>query len=158
MLGNSQGCANAINNCGQIVGWAGADSDHGHASLWSNGTMTDLGTLAAPYNDHSCATGINASGQIVGSSYFAENNTAHAFLYSNGTMTDLNTLIDPSSGWTLEEANAINDSGWIVGTGTISGQQYAFLLTPTPEPSTIVLLTIGSIGLLAYGWRRCRAR
>jgi hypothetical protein len=26
-----------------------------------------------------------------------------------------------------------------------------------PEPSTLVLLTVGLLGLLCYGWRRCRA-
>ena len=29
-----------------------------------------------------------------------------------------------------------------------------FLLTPTPEPCTLVLLAIGAISLLAYAWRR----
>ena len=33
------------------------------------------------------------------------------------TMFDLNDLISPASGWTLYEANAINNSGQIVGDG-----------------------------------------
>lgn len=81
--------------------------------------------------------------------------TDHAFLYSGGAMTDLNTLIDPTSGWILQQATAINDSGWIVGFGTNSlGQAHAFLLTPTPEPSTAVIAASGLAALLLAAWRR----
>jgi probable HAF family extracellular repeat protein len=45
-------------------------------------------------------------------------------------MTDLNSLIPAGSGWVLTSARGINDAGQIVGTGTISGVQHAFLLTP----------------------------
>jgi probable HAF family extracellular repeat protein len=64
-------------------------------------------------------------------------------------MTDLNALISPSSGWTLQIATAINDSGQIVGHGLNSaGQQDAFLLTPTPEPATLSLLALGGLTIL----------
>lgn len=43
----------------------------------------------------------------------------HAFLYDGGTMFDLLTLVvSGGTGWTLSEATAINDQGWIVGYGT----------------------------------------
>ena len=72
-------------------------------------------------------------------------------------MTDLNNLIAPSSGWTLTDATAINDDGWIVCDGT---NGHTFLLTPVPvpEPSTLVLLAIGALGFLAFAWRRQRGR
>ena len=82
-----------------------------------------------------------------------------AFLYSNGTMVNLNGIVDPGSGWTLEYASAVNDSGQIVGYGINStGVTHAFLLTPIPEPSTFVLLGVGAISLLAFAWRRRRGR
>ncbi len=47
----------------------------------------------------------------------------------NGTR-DLNTLIPAGSGWQLTQVKAINDSGWIIGTGTLNGVERAFVLKP----------------------------
>jgi hypothetical protein len=70
-----------------------------------------------------------------------------AFLYSGGVMTDLNSLLDQHSRWTSIQPYAINDRGQITGEGIIGGQTHAFLLTPTPEPSSIVLAAFGFAGL-----------
>ncbi len=45
-------------------------------------------------------------------------------------MTDLQTLIPADAGWTLQQAEAINDHGQIAGTGLHNGQLRAFLLLP----------------------------
>ena len=94
------------------------------------------------------AYGINAAGQVVGWSY-TSGGAYDAFLYSSGSMVDLNSLIAPSSGWTLLQANAVNDNGQIVGYGTYEGETEAFLLTPTPAPPTALLLVPGLAGLAA---------
>jgi probable HAF family extracellular repeat protein len=126
-LGNSTGSkAYGINAGGDVVG-----SGHfgGHAFLYSKGKMTDLGTLGGAT---SIANGINDNGQVVGWSDTPGNAHRRAFLYSGGKTTDLNNLIAPASGWTLEEAAAINDQGQIAGSGTNpQGRGRAFLLTPT---------------------------
>jgi len=112
--------------------------------------MQDLGTLGGAWSQ---AYVINSNGQVVGQAATAEG-SGHAFLY-NGQMEDLNDLIEQDSGWTLNEADGINDLGQIVCSGiNSSGQSDLFLLTPVPEPSTLVLLGISVISLLAYGWRR----
>jgi probable HAF family extracellular repeat protein len=49
---------------------------------------------------------------------------------------------------------AINDAGQITGFGTIGGETHAFLATPTPEPSSLVLAALGFAGLAARGRRR----
>ena len=136
------------------MGWTSNASNFERAFLYCDGSMLDLGTLAAPYNTSSSASGINNLGQVVGSA-MSTVGSGHAFLYSGGTMLDLNNLIQPSSGWQLGSADAINDLGQIVGMGTNpSGQTHAFLLTPTPEPSTLALLGAGALGLLGFAWRR----
>src|SRR5205823_1755456 len=86
---SEHGEANAINDRGDVVGFAGF-----HAFLYSQGDMTDLGTLGSVFGS-SVAYGINNLGQVVGgTSLGAFNDTASAaFIYSDGVMTNLNTLI-----------------------------------------------------------------
>ncbi len=117
--------------------------------------MLNLGALDG--YEFSQAVGINDSGQVVGECQ-PNSGVFHAFLYSGGTMEDLNGLIPQSSDWTLEWAYAINDNGQIVGWGiNPAGQQKAYLLTPTTEPSTLALLGAGALAVLAFAWRRRRS-
>lgn len=123
-LSDQQSWGAAINASAQIVGWSQVAGGVYHGFLYSGGVMTDLGTLAGR---NTWALDINASGQIVGTSQMA-NGDYHAYLFSDGVMTDLNALIDPDSGWTLNQAAAINDLGQIVGWGAHDGKTHAFLL------------------------------
>jgi probable HAF family extracellular repeat protein len=141
--------ANHINDNGQIVGYATNSFGYCQATLFDptgNGHNINLGTLAASGYNASEACSINNKGQIVGLAY--NNDTWTAVLFDttgNGNNIDLNTLIDPSSDWNLMLATAINDNGWIVGYAMNSlGQGEAFLLTPIPEPITLLLVGLGA--------------
>ena len=83
-------------------------------------TMTDLGTFGLdPVGE-----AINNHGVIVGQSSLG------AWIWSGGVFQNLNNLIPPGSGFTLDNATAINDNGQIVASGAnAQGQEHAFLLT-----------------------------
>jgi probable HAF family extracellular repeat protein len=97
-----------------------------HAFSYSNGTMTDLGTLGGNY---SRGNAINLSGQVVGS---ADTKTgSSSFLWNGKTMTSLSGI----------GAYGINDSGQIVGTCGPNPGTHACLdsngkITQLPDPGT----------------------
>ena len=150
-LGGNNSSAFAIDNGGQAVGAADLGGGISHAFLF-NGTIHDLGSLGS---GNSYAQGLNNLGQVVGSADVS--GTSHAFLAGLSPIFDLNLMINPGSGWVLNTASAINNLGQITGTGTFNGQSRAYLLTPVPEPGSVVLAALDIVGLVAYGWRRKRA-
>lgn len=117
------GIGYAINAAGHVAGSAVFPGTGAVHPFFYDGTMIDI----APGGGGSGrAYGINALDQVVGSA-----GSGGAFVYSGGTTAYLIDLIDPDTGWVqLGDAYAINDSGQVVGTGLISGQVHAFLMTP----------------------------
>jgi len=116
----------AISPDGTAVGWQ-EDRIVGGPTYWNavsyaNGTLTFLDPTGA--GAASWANGINRSEVVVGEKQ------GHATRWINGQQADLNNLIPTGSGWTLVEAKAINDSGVIVGMGTLNGVSRPFILTP----------------------------
>jgi probable HAF family extracellular repeat protein len=105
-----------------------------HAFVWSNGTMTDLGTLGGNFSQ---GNSINLSGEVVGSAQ-TKAGISDAFLWNGSKMTDLTTsalssLSSPSVAW-------INDSGQIAGTFGHNPLAQPFLdsngkITELPLPS-----------------------
>jgi hypothetical protein len=78
---------------------------------------------------------LNQDGIVVGAfGPGPENQRAFVWDKAHGLL-DLNTLIPPNSGWTLEVASSINDSGEIVGWGDHGRIENAgFLLRPQRKP------------------------
>ncbi|HVW10749.1 MAG TPA: PEP-CTERM sorting domain-containing protein [Bryobacteraceae bacterium] len=141
----------AVNDAGEI---AGDESPLGesNAFIYLGGIVTDLGTLGG---SQSFVAGINSSGIVVGSSDLADGSSTAFYYTGTGGMLDLNTLLPANSGWVLQGAEGINDSGQIVGYGLFNGTAEAFLMNTdlgaaaTPEPGTVVLLTMGA-GIIAF--------
>jgi probable HAF family extracellular repeat protein len=153
----------AINNNGQVTGYSYLSKEiavpcppqqYGrpkkcfaavyHAFLYSNGTMTDLGTLGGFYSQ---GLSINVSGEVVGVSD-TDGEGSHSFLFSGGkTLTDLSPMA----------AYAINDSGQIAGAcGEPSHACLDFggTITPLPDPAspaitTCVATSINNTGQMA---------
>lgn len=121
--GTGQSFATALNDSGQVVGYAKGVVQCGppagcvwpqvskEAFLYSGGSMTALGYL--PGFNRSQANAINNAGQIVGYSTINSGPLGHAeaFVVQGGVMTSLGTL----PGFTDSVATAINDKGQIVG-------------------------------------------
>jgi probable HAF family extracellular repeat protein len=109
-----------INNVGQVAGInEGYPSFGYHGFRWTNGTMTDLGTLGSPWSE---GHGINDTGVVVGNSQLSgPGNVTRAFRWTNGTMVNMGTL--PSGGNSY--AHAINNSGVVVGMAGSHAAQWA---------------------------------
>ena len=144
-LGGLNSYANGINDNSRVIGYSDIDENNYHAFFWENGVISDIGTLDGL---NSCANGINDFNQIVGSS------GAYGFLWEGGTMLDLNDLLFDETEWIVQNAQAINNYGQIVGYGTINGEQHAFLMTPNPVPEPSSILLFGSGLLVLLGFRK----
>jgi probable HAF family extracellular repeat protein len=133
-LGGNNGFATAVNDHGQIVGWA-ENTVHDptcvapqvlqfEAVIWGpgNNQMQQL----APYGSDpdSAATGINDRGQVVGISGICQNavgnqSATHALLWQNGVPISLGNL----GGTAWNTPMAINNQGIVVGFSDLMGDQ-----------------------------------
>jgi probable HAF family extracellular repeat protein len=151
----------AINNKGEIAGISRGQPNGQRAFV--GGADGKLLPIEVPKQLYAALSvgAINERGQVVGSAgYPTWAPSEHAFLYDPAKQAaeDLNNLI-PNTGWVLNAATDINESGQIVGTMTgQDGTSHGFLLTPVaaPEPSTLVLFA--TVGLGTWAWRQARQK
>jgi len=117
---NGYSVARAVNVNGEVTGSAGTNSSNlSNVFLYSDGTMTSLGTLGG---NSGIGNGINSSGEIAG---YSQNSSGvyRAFLASGGKLSDLGDLGGGSA-----VAYAINDAGQVVGSAVTSdGSNHPFL-------------------------------
>ena len=180
LYGNTTSWGDALNNSGQVVGYAPSSTGSYHAFLYSGGSMADLGTLSGFPSSY--AYGINDNGLVVGGLISAAG-ASNAFLDSNGTMTSLgagtayginssgqvvskngsnHAFLDSGgtmkdlgtlSGYASSAAQAVNAAGQVVGYATTStGGTQAFLY------SNGSMVGVGAPAGDAYSSRCCRGR
>lgn len=114
-----------INDAGIVIGSSPTTSNSTGTFVLKTGTSGSALLPAAGQNSI-VGSGINTQGWIVGSF----NAPPRAFAYVNGRAIDLNSLLPAGCTWTLTGATDINDTGDIVGVGTLNGVTHGFLLTP----------------------------
>ena len=135
-----------INNHGEIIGTASNDVGYydNHPFLEKDGVFT---ILPRPGDDlFTLLESINDEGQIVGRG--ASSTANSAYLLEDGVFYDLNDLIPAESGWQIFDATSINDSGVILAAGGRGNGVEVLVLTPVPEPGSLVLLGLGVAGIL----------
>jgi len=111
--------AYGINDAGQVVGSAWNAEGNQRATIASNGSLTDLGTLNG--GNWSAGNAINNGGQVTGESQTP--NGGHAFITRNGEMVDLGAFA-----WGVSRGYAINDLGQVAGTSHVTNdEKHAFV-------------------------------
>jgi len=178
-LGGTNGSASAVNDAGVAVGTSTRADGLRRAFRVPAGRsidpgLDDLGVL--PGMTASAAAGINARGDVVGSSYGpsdpGEAHASRAFLFMDDRMYDLNDLLDPgAAGVFLTGAIAINDRGQVLANAIFTSdgggtRQGAVLLTAVPLPPAVYVGAAGLVGVAAavrhaakqsgLGRRQCR--
>jgi probable HAF family extracellular repeat protein len=118
-FGNFVDFGNAINNGGQITGFASVSSvDYSNpdrnAFLYDIlGDVTNLGSLGGRISE---GNDLNDAGQVAGWSETSLANEERPFLYAGGSMMDLGSLGGQSG-----RANGINNAGMVVGMSDVGG-------------------------------------
>jgi len=103
----------ALNDCGQVVGYARFSNYNAHGFFWTNrGGLQDLGAIP-PQSNFSVAQAINSHGLVAGYSTYDNDpyEQTHPVLWVMGHVFDLGTL----PGSDDAQAMGVNDRGHVVG-------------------------------------------
>jgi probable HAF family extracellular repeat protein len=114
-LGGSLSEGYAVNRSGQVTGYAQTSKSDDHAFRYSNGVMTDIGTLLGNNLPNSYGYGINDSGHVAGTAYSSGFSSSSAFFYNGTTATAISSLGSQGA-----SALALNNNDHLTGYYTTS--------------------------------------
>ncbi|MBI2947476.1 MAG: immunoglobulin domain-containing protein, partial [Verrucomicrobia bacterium] len=126
LLGKPFTWAAAINDRGQVVGWAANDNAGGgvrgffYDGLEQGGRMFQIPTLDTSGGGFNRAYGINLDGDVTGVASFSDVSRYHAFKWHFGEL--LATDLGAAPGGELSGGFAINSLGDVAGYGMTSGR------------------------------------
>ena len=152
-----------IDTRGEAAGFYFDANQRQHAFVYTPALGTaDIGTLglsaSGGYTPYTEAFGINDSAVVCGSEGLADG-SEYGFLWTQAAgMAEVEAPV----GIVLDGIEGISDNGDLIGQGYYSNDPAlgyrGFLLTPTPEPSTIVLLSVSAATILMARFRRTRGK
>ena len=143
-----------INNAGTLSGFYVDAAGNTHGFIDSGGTFTSFDDPNA--NGNTMFLGLNNTGEVVGS-YVDATGVTNGLVYNLLTNT-WQTVDDPFASATPAfdvtgtTINGINDGGTLVGFYSDGTNVDGFSATPTPEPASLGLVSLGAA--LAFAARR----
>ncbi len=111
------GCAEGINDLGEVVGWSGTQNN-GLPTIWQDGAVT---TISGVNGNYGSALAIDNRGQVTGTT--TDGSVTRAWIWQGGNLTDLGTM-----GASGSFPTAMNNTGQVIGfTVSSTGQWPPFI-------------------------------
>lgn len=150
LAGGTTSSATGINDLGDIVGYGDNASGQFVGIVWHDGVPVEIPSTAT-----TLGYDINNHGQVVGQ-VWVNSALLKGFLFDQGKMNYIDDLVGSEylNGWAFDAAVGINDKGQITGYGHLHGEVRAYVLTPVPEPESLLMFVAGMACLLVCAQRR----
>lgn len=146
LTGDNFSCGVDINNSGQVVGWSSENHDEPyidkHLVLWDqSGNVVDMG---GEFMFLGTSVFMNDSAQIAGAFKLEGDDDFKSYFWDEETGFVLaQDLLADGSSWQVGGLWGINNQGQMIATAAFDGEYHAVLLTPVPEPGTLLLVSLG---------------
>ena len=131
-----------INNAGGIAGFSETSPGGPRNAFYrAPGSTTLVNLHPASGWLETLATDSTTDGRVIAGIGFRDDGHKRAVAWFDGVFVDLNTLLPPGSDLEFRSAGFINDRGQIAGYAARNsdGLILTVLLTPVPEPGTLIL-------------------